>query len=1540
VGLGRRHGFVTAMVGASVGCHDGRMVESSPAEHRYDAFLSYARADDPEFRQALVEGLDRAGCRVWFDRESMPNRGTTFGHEIRRAIEASDRLVLLYGPQARSSEYVAQEWGYADDIGTPVVPVMRATTFRDLPDRLRHYHGVDARQRTVDAAVAELARLLAEPVQALGACFHVPQRPPHARDRPELTERLSSAVGLDRMRPEDAGRAPRVAVLYGIPGVGKSTLAAAFAAATRTRRVFSDGVAWLACGPGFRPLAAARELLQLAAPGARLPETDGEVDVALAAALGGRELLIVLDDVRDPNAAVPFVTALGPGGRLLVTTLDQAVATALGAVAIAVDQLDDEASRALLADWAGGPLPPEAEVVLEACDGLPFALAIVGAMIANRTPWPVVAEALDARRLDLLAGQFPGYPHHTVLRVLAAAVDALAADDPRAADCYLELAGFQPGAVLTRSVMVRLWSRPGRLTPLEAGLVVPVLERRLLLQGRPGGDGFTLHRLHEDFVRMQHPDPAGLAAALVASYRADRGPADWADLADDGYVFDNLIGHLAALDDRATVIEAVTRTWIQRQWLRRGDLGQALDDVRRAIGLAAEAPVDLASIARLSVLSGQIAATLRTATSGLVGALAEVGDVDRALRWAGDQPDAPERFAALAAVAAALLKRGALTLARRVCRVAAETITSLGGTVEAGILPGLTALNAVHALVDFPHPEQWEGTDEETVGMARLPLDALVGLAPLAWRAGGIADLASVTSPFWELYGHLLPLVAVEELAVLGEPTVAEALLEVYPPPVSEGDEDDVVNAARYRYAVAMAAVGRFEVARAVIDGLPADYRGVGLRGLARHLARAGRIDDAVELLGSIDDGTVAEDALLDVVDATMDRAVPEDCRRVAAIAEAEGQPVAADWLSAVAGDPVAGRRFVRGDDDALALRVGVSLADIHWRRGADMPAVETVRALVPIAERVLGPRWWAPDTIDVARDLVGPAAALAALLVRTGEPMPEGFVQVTADVERLWRGTPTFKLTFIWELAASGRFGEAMELASTGDAPDSRALGLANALATVDVSGSDPGLVDEVRAAARDLADELGRETGGEALDEALAEVLYVHGLDGEVGALLDRLETRTDLRMALGARAVLLAGAGRAEQVRKLFRQILVDRMLEVPDAKARAMVLTAVAARRGGPSPELAAAAGLLEEVRVAAGALDVVAEVIDLYGGNGALDAAAEFARSVPAGQVAEIADELPHALVASGSLRWPMEVSEEEIAAAAVVRAVGAATMVLVALRAGRKRVARRWLRVAEGFAEGAEWLTPNSGVPAAVARYLWAARAAVDPKMGQDDASLAADVAWYLWDRGHRPAAVRYVRGVLDQIGGTLDQLLGQPDGRSRIIDAEDLVRRTQTDAAMRACLVALLAMAAAADGDLDLAGEVAATVDLAALRGLPSLTFAERAEYHARVAIGLHRAGEPEAAMEMLRLAVEASMTMARRGELAPFARLCQAVVELLPPEEAAPVWARWLQAAAQSDSYHALGMIASYVRWSPVADLAGIVVNPETGDLESRPR
>jgi len=75
--------------------------------------MSYARPDDEPFVSRLYAALVAEGFEVWFDRISMPSRQLTFHQEIRDAITACDRLILVIGPHAMTSDYVRQEWRFA-----------------------------------------------------------------------------------------------------------------------------------------------------------------------------------------------------------------------------------------------------------------------------------------------------------------------------------------------------------------------------------------------------------------------------------------------------------------------------------------------------------------------------------------------------------------------------------------------------------------------------------------------------------------------------------------------------------------------------------------------------------------------------------------------------------------------------------------------------------------------------------------------------------------------------------------------------------------------------------------------------------------------------------------------------------------------------------------------------------------------------------------------------------------------------------------------------------------------------------------------------------------------------------------------------------------------------------------------------------------------------------------------------------------------------------------------------------------------------------
>jgi len=56
---------------------------------------------------------------------SMPSRDLTFLQEIRDVISGVNRLLLVIGPRAVTSDYVHAKWEYACEICTPVNPILR-----------------------------------------------------------------------------------------------------------------------------------------------------------------------------------------------------------------------------------------------------------------------------------------------------------------------------------------------------------------------------------------------------------------------------------------------------------------------------------------------------------------------------------------------------------------------------------------------------------------------------------------------------------------------------------------------------------------------------------------------------------------------------------------------------------------------------------------------------------------------------------------------------------------------------------------------------------------------------------------------------------------------------------------------------------------------------------------------------------------------------------------------------------------------------------------------------------------------------------------------------------------------------------------------------------------------------------------------------------------------------------------------------------------------------------------------------------------------
>ena len=288
----------------------------------------------------------------------------------------------------------------------------------------------------------------------------------------------------DVLRPTVITSAKQTAALQGMGGIGKSVLAAAFGRAISTRRAMEDGILWLTAGQDATKLTL---LGNMQAVGTAFGDAEEKyVDEVSARqhlpnVLADKVCLIILDDVWSMEQVEPFWNALGPRCRLLVTTRDGNLVTALGAEEHRVDVLSDDQALALLAEWSGQvreTLADDARQVANQCGYLPLALALCGAMARDGTSWPDLLDALRETDLTFIKARLPNYPFPNVLRALGVSVEMLGREDPAAVERYYELAVFPRKVVVPEAAVVTLWCREKRLSERNARKLLTTLGGR------------------------------------------------------------------------------------------------------------------------------------------------------------------------------------------------------------------------------------------------------------------------------------------------------------------------------------------------------------------------------------------------------------------------------------------------------------------------------------------------------------------------------------------------------------------------------------------------------------------------------------------------------------------------------------------------------------------------------------------------------------------------------------------------------------------------------------------------------------------------------------------------------------------------------------------------------------------------------------------------------------------------------------------------------------------------------------------------------
>jgi DNA-binding SARP family transcriptional activator/tetratricopeptide (TPR) repeat protein len=250
--------------------------------------------------------------------------------------------------------------------------------------------------------------------------------------REELAQLHRLMAAVDR-----EPRLTHIVVLEGTAGIGKTTLAVHWA--HQIARAYPDLQLYLnlrGYGPGepMSPSSAAETLLRgLGVRNDLIPPGAHERAALLRSTLAGRRVLVLLDNARDAEQVRPLFP--GADSLVVITSRHQLRGLSIrdGAHRMTLGSLSPSEALALLAATFGPDrVAAEREAatrVVELCDGLPLALAIVAERAQREGGLTEVVRALldERERLDVF-GDGEGDPHSDLWVALSWSYRALGAD--------------------------------------------------------------------------------------------------------------------------------------------------------------------------------------------------------------------------------------------------------------------------------------------------------------------------------------------------------------------------------------------------------------------------------------------------------------------------------------------------------------------------------------------------------------------------------------------------------------------------------------------------------------------------------------------------------------------------------------------------------------------------------------------------------------------------------------------------------------------------------------------------------------------------------------------------------------------------------------------------------------------------------------------------------------------------------------------------------------------------------------------------------
>ncbi|GAA4438997.1 AfsR/SARP family transcriptional regulator [Phytohabitans houttuyneae] len=467
---------------------------------------------------------------TWLDREVVPRLGDEWFSATERRIDLEMRMHSPGGLVAELRDLV-RSYPTRESLWLRLIEALHRCGRRaEALDAYQEVRGVltdelgiepsDALQQTHRRVLLDgSAPALAEPAADSVATRQLPHDIANFSSRAELAQlhRLMSTIARNERR------VTHIVAIDGAPGIGKTTLAVHWA--HKVADAYPDLQLHLnlrGYGPGepMTPAAAAETLLRgLGVRADMIPPGGDERAALLRSTLAGRRVLLLLDNARDAEQVRPLLP--GADSLVVVTSRNQLRGLSIrdGAHRVTLGPLPPHEALALLgAAFGRARMAVErdaAERLVEFCDGLPLALAIVAERAQRAGGLTEVVQALmdERNRLDVF-GDGEGDPHTDLWVALSWSYRALT---PDAAAMFRRL-GLHPAGDFTADAAAALAGVPQRAAEQALDQLVAV---HLLQQRRP-----RRYELH-DLVRWYANEQARRDEVPGARLDAARRLVDW-----------------------------------------------------------------------------------------------------------------------------------------------------------------------------------------------------------------------------------------------------------------------------------------------------------------------------------------------------------------------------------------------------------------------------------------------------------------------------------------------------------------------------------------------------------------------------------------------------------------------------------------------------------------------------------------------------------------------------------------------------------------------------------------------------------------------------------------------------------------------------------------------------------------------------------------------------------------------------------------------------------------------------------------------------